>query len=455
MSKILIIFTPFIKLAKLIYKIIDKLIITPISRLIYKLGEISKDNSGKFERILNRPNVLIYISLLCAIAVFLLVDSQVISFTEREAEIITDQKVSVVYNKEAYVVEGVPETVDITLIGNKSSIYLATQLGEHEVVLDLSKYSAGTYKVKLKYNHSVQSVNYKLDPSTITVKISEKVSETRSLGYDLMNENKLDSKLSISNVSLDTSEVVVKSSKEILEKVSVVKALVDASKIDLKESGDFTLEDIPLVAYDESGNMLKNVEMVPSKVTAKITIDSYHKTIPVKVVTKGEMSNGKAIQNITSSVTDVVVYGEKSIVDNIPYVETTFDINGLNGEKTKSLNLTKPAGVRYMSQTKTNVTVSVGTETQREIADVPVQTLNLGEKYSASATTVQDRTISVLLKGVEANLADIDASKITAYVDLNGLKAGTHTVKVIVEIDDERVKVQPIKTEINVKVVEN
>ena len=47
----------------------------------------------------------------------------------------------------------VPETVDITLIGNKSSIYLATQLGEHEVVLDLSKYSAGTYKVKLKYSY--------------------------------------------------------------------------------------------------------------------------------------------------------------------------------------------------------------------------------------------------------------------------------------------------------------
>lgn len=455
MSKILIIFTPFIKLAKLIYKIIDKIVITPISRLIYKIGEISKDNSGKFERILNRPNVLIYISLLCAIAVFLLVDSQVISFTEREAEIITDQKVSVVYNKEAYVVEGVPETVDITLIGNKSSIYLATQLGEHEVVLDLSKYSAGTYKVKLKYNHSVQSVNYKLDPSTITVKISEKVSETRALGYDLMNENKLDSKLSISNVSLDTSEVVVKSSKEILEKVSVVKALVDASKIDLKESGNFTLEDIPLVAYDQAGNMLKNVEMVPSKVTATVTIDSYHKSIPVKVVTKGEMSNGKAIQNITSSVTDVVVYGEKSIVDNIPYIEATFDINGLDGEKTKSLNLTKPAGVRYMSQTKTNVTVSVGTETQREIANVPVQTINLGEKYSASAATVQDRTITVLVKGVEANLADIDASKVTAFVDLNGLKAGTHTVKVTVEIDDERVKVQPIKTEINVKVVEN
>jgi len=105
MSKILVIFKPFIKLFKLIYRIIDKIIVTPISRLIYKLSEISKDNSGKFERILNRPNVLIYVSLLCAIAVFLLVDSQVISFTEREAEIITDQKVSVLYNQEAYVAE--------------------------------------------------------------------------------------------------------------------------------------------------------------------------------------------------------------------------------------------------------------------------------------------------------------------------------------------------------------
>lgn len=455
MSKILVIFKPFIKLFKAIYRLIDKIIVTPISRLVYKLGEISKDNSGKFERILNRPNVLIYISLLCAIAVFLLVDSQVISFTEREAEIITDQKVSVVYNQEAYVVEGVPETVDITLIGNKSSIYLATQLGEHEVVLDLSKYSAGTYKVKLKYNHSVQSVNYKLDPSTITVKISEKVSETRTLGYDLMNENKLDSKLSISNVELDTNEIVIKSSKEILEKVSVVKALVDASKIDLKESGVFEMEDVSLVAYDEAGNLLKNVEMVPSKVKAKVTIDSYHATKPLRIVTKGEMSNGKSIQNITSSVTEVVVYGEKSVVDSIPYVEAVYNIDNLDGEKTKSVNITKPAGVRYMSQTKTNVAISVGTESQKVISGVSVHTINLGEKYSASVASVEDRTIDVIVKGVEANINDIDASKITAYVDLNGLKAGTHTVKVIVEIDDERIKVQAVKTEINVKVVEN
>ena len=55
-----------------------------------------------------------------------------------------------------------------------------------------------------------------------------------------MNEDRMDSKLSVSNVVLDTNEVVVKSSQEILNKVAVVKALVDASQIKSKESAEET-----------------------------------------------------------------------------------------------------------------------------------------------------------------------------------------------------------------------
>ena len=170
MSKI---FKFFASIFKGIYSVIDKLIVTPISKLIYKLNELLKNNSGRFEKILNRPNVLIYISLICAVAVFLLIDMQVFDLTNQEAEIISGQEVKVIYNQEEYVVEGVPETVDITLIGSKSNLYLAKQIGEHEVILDLTGYSVGTYKVKLTYNHSITSVNYKLDPSTVNVKISK------------------------------------------------------------------------------------------------------------------------------------------------------------------------------------------------------------------------------------------------------------------------------------------
>lgn len=451
MSKI---FKPFILLFKGIYKIIDKLIVTPISRLIYRINEISRDNSGKLEKILNRPNVLIYASLLCAIGIFLLVDTKVINLTESEAEIISDQPVKAIYNKEAYVVEGIPEDVDITLIGSKSTIYLATQLGEHEVVLDLSKYSVGTYKVKLKYNHSVQAVDYKLDPTTVTVKISEKVSDTRSLSYDLLNENKLDSKLTISDVKLDNNEVVIKSSQEILDKVATVKALVDTSKVTLTESGKQTIENVTLVAFDNEGNKVQNVEIVPSKVNAEVTIDSYHATKQIKIVTNGQMSNGKAISSITSSVKEVVLYGEKSIIDAIDTVEVKVKIDNLDSEKNTSVTISKPTGVRYMSETKTNVSITVGDASDAVIPGVAVQVVNLGSDYSASAASVPDRTVDVLVKGVQSIIDEnVDATKIKAFVDLAGLKPGTHTVPVQVTIDDERVSVQSMKTEINVKIV--
>ena len=229
------IFKPFILFFKMIYKFIDKAIVVPISRLVYRINEISRNNSGKLERILNRPNVLLYISLFSAIALFVLIDTKAINLVTDEAEILSDQKVNVIYNEEAYVVDGVPDTVDITLIGRKSSLYLAKQLGEHEVVLDLSGYGVGTYKVKLKYNHSVDSVDYKLDPGTISIKISEKISDVKTLDYDLLNEDKLDKKLSIKSVELDRSEIIVKGSKETLDKVAKVKALVDLEAAKLTE----------------------------------------------------------------------------------------------------------------------------------------------------------------------------------------------------------------------------
>lgn len=451
MSKIL---KPFIALFSFIYRIVDKIIITPVSRLIYKIGEISKENSGRFEKVLNRPNVLIYISLFCAVALFLLVDSQVINLTENNAEILRDQKVNIVYNEEAYVIEGVPETVDITLIGSKSTIYIATQLGDHEVELDLSKYGVGTYKVDLKYNHSITNVDYKLDPATVTVKISEKVSQKKTLYYDLMNEDKLDSKLSISNVELSSNEVVVKSSQEILNKVAVVKALVDASLIDLKDSGETTLENVTLVAYDASGQRLNNVEIVPSKVSAKITVDSYHATKVVKVVTTGTMTNGKAIGSAISSVKEVEVYGDKDVVDKLTYIEAPIPIGNLESNKTFAVTLTKPSGVRYLSETNTQVNVTVGDAIQKTIPSVDVLHINLGSNLSAGAS-LEDKYVDIIISGVESVINDDDIIRgISAYVDLSNLGVGTHQVPITVTCSSELVTVQPVKTEITIVITQ-
>ena len=287
-----------------IYNIIDKYIVTPISKIIYNIDKKVNKSGGKIEKILNRPNMLLYMSLALAIIVFLLIDSKVITLVETEAEIITNQQVNVEYNSEAYVIEDLPETVDITLIGRKSDLYLAKQLGENEVVLDLTDYAPRDepYKVKLTYNQTINSLSYKLDPTYVYVTIKKKVSTLKTISYDLINQDKLNElnpELSVSNVELDKNEVVVKGSQDTLNKIATVKALIDLNNKNFKAKGTYNLENVPIVAYDETGNILKNVEIVPSKVNATVTFTSYSKEVPIEVQTTGNLVSGKSISSIT------------------------------------------------------------------------------------------------------------------------------------------------------------
>ena len=450
MSKI---FKPFIAILKFIYKILDSLIVTPISKLIYRIGKLGKNNNGKLEKILNRPIVLLYLSLFCAILVFYLVDNKVISLVDNEAEIITDQKVNVIYNEENYVVEGVPDTVDITLIGSKSNLYLAKQIGDHKVVLDLTNYEPGTYKVKLKYNHSMNNISYKLDPSTVSIKISEKESEVYNLSYDLVNENKLDKKLNISGVTLNKNDVIVKGSKETLATISNVKALIDVEAAGFTNKGEYDVDSVKLVAYDNNGNKVKNVEMVPNNISAKVKVDSYSVVLPVKVVTSGSITTGYALNSINSTVSKVTVYGDQSVLDTLTYIEAPIDITGLSTDKTfNGVTLTKPAGVRYMSDTTTSVTVTLAEESSKELPGIVIESRNLAEGYTASALTESDRTITVIAKGVSTALENLDVSKIKAYIDLSGYTAGTYEVEVKLETDDSRFTLVSTSSKVNIKI---
>lgn len=450
MKKIL---KPFIAILKFIYTILDKLIVTPISKIIYRISKLGKNKTSKLEVLLNRPIVLLYVSLICAIGMFYLIDSKVISLVDTEAEIITDQKVNIIYNEENYVVEGVPSSVDITLIGSKSNLYLAKQIGDHKIVLDLTNYEPGTYKVKLKYNHSMNNVSYKLDPSTVSIKISEKESQVFNLTYDLVNENKLDKKLNINSVNLDKNEVIVKGSKETLDTISNVKALIDIEKAGLTNKGEYDVDSIKLVAYDNNGNKVKNVEMVPNKITAKIKVDSYSVDLPVKVVTTGNITTGYALNSINSTVNKVTVYGDQSVLDTLTYIEAPIDITGLSTDKTfNGVTLTKPAGVRYMSDNTTSVTVTLDQESSKEFAGVVIESRNLATGYTASALTEADRTITVIAKGVKSALDNLDVSKIKAYIDLSGYTAGTYEVEVKLSTDDSRFTLVSTNSKVKIKI---
>ena len=284
------------KLIKRFFRFIDKKIIIPITKFFVSIGEKLKVTDKPLEKALSKKSSIIILSLVLAIIVFFIIDRENTTLLETNAEVLYDIPLSATYNDEEYVVEGLPETVDITLIGTKANLYLAKQLPTQDVTVDLSDLKPGVHKVNLKYKQSITSVEYKLDPSVVTVVVSSKKSETRSIESDIVNLKKLDSKLAINSTKLDTDEVIIKGTEDSIAKVSTIKALVNVSNMVDPKAGTNILRDIPLIAYDENGSKV-DVEMVPSKVTATIQIESPSKSVPLEVEPVGNVIFGKAIKN--------------------------------------------------------------------------------------------------------------------------------------------------------------
>ena len=443
----------FARIFKGLYKIIDILLVTPISKAVYFVGDKLSNRNGNLDKFLNKPNTLIYVSLICAFAAFFAVDRKVINLVETEAIVLSNQPVEAEYNEEAYVVEGIPESADIVLMGRKSDLYLAEQLGDHKLTLDLTGLSAGTHKVNIKYNNPIKSLDYKVDPSRATIVIYPKVSASRTVTTDILNKDKLGNTLVISSIKLDRDEVIIKSYKEKLEKVASVKALVDVNALNATSAGTYTLENVKLIAYDEKGTEIKDIEIVPGTITATVEISSPSKTVPVKIVPVGDVANGSAISSITSNVNTITLYGEEDALKEISEIEVEIDVNGLSKDKTFQETIVKPTGVRSMSDTAVTIKVKMEGETSKEFKDIPIVFEHLDtNKYRPLATNVNDTKVDVVVKGVKSVLDKLDSKSIKAYVDLSDLEPGTYEVPVMVTGSDLKLSYSSRTTKIEVKI---
>ncbi len=442
-------------LFKVIGRFIDKKIILPITKFFVGISNKFKGNGRNFEKLLTRKPGLIIISLLIALGVFLLADSKTTSLIETSAEVLYDQPISATYNEEAYVVEGLPETVDITLIGRKSDVYLAKQLPTNDITVDLTGLEPGVHKVNLRYKKALSSVEYKLDPSVATIVIYEKVSEEKEINYEVINKDKIDSKLMVEDVTLSTDKVFVKGNEATLNEVASVKALIDLKNLVNQEVGDQELKDVKLVAYDSDGKKV-NAEIVPGKVNATVKIASPQKEVPIRVIPKNyqKIVFGKAISNITPDITKVTIYGQFDKLEKITYIPVYVDVSELKADKKYSITISKPTGVRAMSENSVNVSVALGNETTKEINDIYLEYENLGDGLSAQTIGENSNKVTVSVKGVQNVLSDLDPTTIKAYVDLKNLGVGEHEVKIDVRGSDLRAKYSSKTTKVTIRITE-
>ena len=443
-----------VRIVKNILLFFDKWLITPLTKLILKIMKLLKDLTKNFDKVSGKKSSLLIISLFLAFGVFFVIDQESNVMIDQYAEILYNQSVSAVYNEELYVVEGLPKTVDITLIGQRRHIFLAKQSPSKGVSVDLTGLKPGNHRVTLKYTQRLRSLDYKLDPSQVTVTIYEKVSENRALSYDVLHQEALDTKLYISNAEIDRSEVIIKGAEYKLKEVASVKALLDVRNIPNPKAGEITVKDIPLVAYDNDGKVV-DVEIVPKTVSANVTITSPSKEVPIRIIPKGNLAFGKAIKSMDSNISKITVYGAQEAVEKLEQLEVEIDVKGLERDKEFNVTLKRPKGITELSSKTMTIKVTIDNSSSKEIENIPVGAENLAPNLKVQALSEADRAVTVVVKGSEDAIKDIGANDITAYVDLSNYGVGEHEVEVKVTGSDLKLaygsKTKKIKVRITQK----
>ena len=436
-----------------LFKIFERIIVTPIGRAIYTVNQKISNATKNIENWLVLKTTLLFISLGLAILVFIVIDQKLIVYTERSAEIIGDLAVEVIYNEEAYVIEGIPEKVDLTLVGRRNELMFARQASNHKVTIDLTGLGPGTHRVDIEYKQALPSITHSVNPSIATVVIYPKLSEIKSLSVDVLNQDVLSERLVISNLRVSVDTVIVKGAEKDLKEVAVVKALVDLKKLASTDIGEVVLKGVLIVAYDSSGKIV-NVEIEPDRVDAAMRVESPSKEVNIRVKPIGKVGFGKAISVIELSDTKIEIFGNEEVLEQINYLEVEVDVTNLVEDREFRVDIRVPLGVRAMSIRTVTVGISLGEAVEREIKDINIEHRNLGTGLSVQAISSADAVVSVGLQGVASVVDEIGTEDVRAYLDLTGLKAGEYEVDVLVEGSDARVTYVPKTRRVSIKIIE-
>ena len=344
--------------------------------------------------------------------------------TPNGGDYIYDVKISVRGLQDDYDVVGLPETVDVALVGPSIDIYAAKLSKNYKIIADFSSLGEGDHTIELKSEGFPTNLQVMIVPQTVSVKITQKYTETFELGYDFINEDKMDNKYSVSVESMEHQQVEIRGSQDVIGKINSVKANIDLSEIN--ESFE---QDAKIYVYDRSGKKL-DVEIIPDSVHVQCDVSSYSKEVPIVPKYVGQFESGYGLKEVTLSKDKVRIYGKEELLNSVNSVNVIIDISGLSGDKTyEKLPITEMEKINRLSFDTVDVSVKVSPAVKKIITDIPINIINNTHDYRVVFANEVDK-VSIEVEGVEELLNNVSANDFNATINIENLKSGTNTVKV-------------------------
>ena len=415
-----------------------------VTRIKNQFIRLSRFAGAKFEELFSKNKFSAIATLILAIGlVFSIHSLGNITLIKQVSDTIRNKEVTVEYDKEKYVIEGMPDTVDVILYGDDAAIQSTKTTNSLTVLADISEFGAGEHYASFAVENLPSNVTAYTNPSSAKVNIYAKEFKVFPISPELINVNAI-SGLTLENPVLAETQIQLKGAAKDLEKVSFVRALIDGKTINStltdKTATNFEGRAI-VVPYDERGNKINNIMTDSGGIDYAISLEkAVGKPInDLKVNLVGNFPEGQAVKNIALQTETVTINGIESEIAKVSRLEVRFDLKNATASGTITGEVVTPTGVELTTITPQKITANIefGPAETKKMEILSITKINNDDtKYDY--TVVNDNTaISVDVVGTREQLALLEqitqTDPIKLTVDVGNLGEGEHQIALDIE----------------------
>ena len=210
--------------------------------------------------------------------------------TPNGGDYIYDVKISVRGLQDDYDVVGLPETVDVALVGPSIDIYAAKLSKNYKIIADFSSLGEGDHTIELKsdesfeqdakiyaYDRSGKKLDVEIIPDSVHVQCDVS-SYSKEVPIVPKYVGQFESGYGLKEVTLSKDKVRIYGKEELLNSVNSVNVIIDISGL----SGDKTYEKLPITEMEKINRLSFDTVDVSVKVSPavkKIITD-----IPINII---------------------------------------------------------------------------------------------------------------------------------------------------------------------------
>lgn len=324
-------------------------------------------------------------------------------------ELISGVPIVIDLDQEAYMISGLPETVDIQINGPVSMVRQAVATQNFDIVAsDLESLGVGTHTISLVAEGLPSEVTYTIIPSEATITIEERRTETYGISL-IFDESLIADGYSAGTPTMDYDSVTISGAASVIEQIENVNVLVTS------ESG--TNEDIqqtsPVLVSNSQGDIL-DVETDPSEVTVTIPVEPVVAELPIDLTLSGvmepDLEYGIELDDGESGV--VTVTGNQELLNSLSSFPVTVDVTDITETSTEEIELPLPEGLTSVSPESITVTVTVTeieqSETSEEDPAESEQEADAEESTTADANSAESSESDSETTESESSESEVD-----------------------------------------------